>query len=98
MNYTIKLVYMDGKELTIALSEDKLGDFYETLSKKGIYWMEKSDNGFWTDLDKVRYVQIFKIKEEAPKPAITKVTEITSDAGLMVDDTVDEDDDDGEAI
>lgn len=63
MNFTIKLVYQDGKDLDIAIDQSALPGFFEALNKHQICWSEDASNGFWTDLEKVRYVQFLSNQE-----------------------------------
>lgn len=63
--YTLKFVYLDGKDVDINIEDEKVGDFFERLNKGEIYWnTEEQTNGFWLNLDKIRYIQFFAGGEE----------------------------------
>lgn len=57
MIYTLKFIYQDGKELNINIEKEDLKPFFESLSKKEMYFDENQMMGFWSDLDKVRWIQ-----------------------------------------
>lgn len=71
MAIQIKFVYNDGKDLQVDVQEEKLKFFFDCLNTRGIYWNDEETLGFWTDLDKIRYVQIFNPK----KPALEVIHE-----------------------
>jgi len=54
---TLKFTYFDEKELVINIEEDKIEKFFECLNKHEIYHDEFHKTGFWTDVEKVRYIQ-----------------------------------------
>jgi len=70
MQYKIKFVYLDGKDLDLNISAEKIGAFFEKLNRGEIYWHDEEQmSGFWLNLDKVRYIQFFGMNGEP----VTKV-------------------------
>lgn len=67
MQFRMKLVYQDNKDLDISIDEASLPNFFESLNKHKIYWNHDSSHGFWTDLEKVRYVQFMATPEPQEK-------------------------------
>lgn len=65
MIYQLKFVYHDQKDLVINIAAEKLQAFFVALNGKQMYFDELNNMGFWTDLDKIRYVQAFQIPGEA---------------------------------
>lgn len=61
MIYTLKLVYHDNKDLIINIASEKLQSFFVSLNGKQMYFDESNNMGFWTDLDKIRYVQCMQV-------------------------------------
>ena len=64
MIYSIKFIYNDGKDLFINIEEDKLGSFFNALNSKSLYYDESINAGFWADLEKIRYIQVFKAPDQ----------------------------------
>jgi len=69
MIYSIKFVYNDGKDLVINIIEANAAEFFNRLSTKTVYFDEQNNVGFWTDLDKVRYIEMRKVPVEGEKNA-----------------------------
>jgi hypothetical protein len=64
MEYSIKFVYKDDKDISIKISDDTLDSFFETLNQGKIFWTnEDQEQGFWLDLKEIRYVELFGKKE-----------------------------------
>ena len=73
----MKIKYLDGQDVNIPVSPEKLEEFLKHLSESKLYWSQKSgsssDGGFWTDIDKVRLLQISAVhgqevkQKETPK-------------------------------
>lgn len=67
MNYNVKFVYMDGKDIDVPLKDEKLQEFFSRLNGNMIYWTDESQkNGFWLNMDKIRYIQFQGIEIEKP--------------------------------
>lgn len=67
--YTIKFVYKDEKEHMVEeILPEKLGDFFQQLSAHGVYWYgddrTQPTNGFWTNINDVRYFHITAVEGE----------------------------------
>ena len=87
--YQVHFVFTDGKDLNINMAPQQLKEFFDLLNKKQIFWYgddkQNPEMGFWTDLDKVRFIQLRAIKgvmhaEHAPAiedsqkaPGVSKV-------------------------
>jgi len=66
MEYNVKFVYKDGKDISISIADDTLNAFFETLNEGKIFWRnEDQKEGFWLDLKDIRYVQLFGNSEES---------------------------------
>lgn len=63
MIYSLKFVYHDNKDLVINIAADKLQAFFGALNGKQMYFDELNNMGFWTDLEKIRYVQAFMVSQ-----------------------------------
>jgi hypothetical protein len=61
--FTIKLVYHDEVFKTLPVDEERLDEFYNCLCQKKLYWFEPNQSGMWTDVEKIRYIQVFKTNE-----------------------------------
>jgi hypothetical protein len=71
MIYSLKFVYHDNKDLVINIAAEKLQNFFTALNGKQMYFDDINQMGFWTDLDKIRYVQAFQVqgdKDEQQAP------------------------------
>ena len=64
MIYSIRFVYNDGKDLVVNVLEAKATEFFGALNTKTAFFDQENNHGFWTDLDKVRYVEFRKIPVE----------------------------------
>ena len=66
--YQVKFHYKDGKEVNINIVPPKLDPFLENLNHNQVFWNneetaeESKDNGFWTNVEDIRFVQIQSIK------------------------------------
>lgn len=72
MIYSLKFVYHDNKDLVINIAAEKLQNFFASLNSKQMYFDDINQMGFWTDLDKIRYVQAFQVegaKNDQPQAA-----------------------------
>ena len=72
--YQVKIRYLDGQDVNVPVSSDKLEEFLKHLSESKLYWSQKSasnsDGGFWTDIDKVRLLQISAVYGEEIKQKV----------------------------
>jgi hypothetical protein len=59
MDFVIKFVFMDGKDLNMEMTADAMDGFFSSLSQKQVFWNQEATRGFWLDLDKIRYVHFF---------------------------------------
>lgn len=64
MIFSLKFVYQDNKDLTINIAAEKMAAFFSALNQKQMYFDETTNMGFWTDLDRIRYVQAFQIPQQ----------------------------------
>ena len=71
---SLKFVYNDNKDVLMTIAADKLEGLFNALNAKQMYFDEGNKMGFWTDVDKLRYVQAMfhptpgegDVKQEAP--------------------------------
>lgn len=63
MQYKVKFIYFDGKDVDLILDENKIKGFFEKLNAGEIYWNDENMmRGFWLNLEKIRYIEFFGIK------------------------------------
>lgn len=67
MNFQLKFYYDDGKDIAVNMEEKNLPAFFNSLNNHQMYFEEESNVGFWTDLDKIRYIEAFRLKQEEKK-------------------------------
>ena len=67
--YQVKFNFMDGKDLAVQMKKDDLANFFSHLNDKQVYWNEAFSKGFWTDLDRVRWIEF----NELQTPKVEKV-------------------------
>ncbi len=76
--YQVHSVYKDGKDLNMNLKQDQLKGLFEALSSGKIYWSgderNQHKNGFWTNLEDIRYIEFKTMQKEQPLPG--EATEI----------------------
>lgn len=70
MNYIVKLNYMDGQEINVALPKEEVGKFLEKLSKNEPYWAPDAKTAFLTKSDNVRYTNA--VLAATPEPAVSE--------------------------
>lgn len=64
MIYKVKFVYMDGKDLDLNIDDAELKNLFQSLNNREIYWSsEDKIQGFWLDIERVRYIQCFALQE-----------------------------------
>lgn len=68
MNYRITLVYNDGNSINVEVPEDEYQQVMECLENKNVFWGKDQKQGFWTNIQDVRYMQIFQL-ENSTAPA-----------------------------
>ena len=61
MEYSITLVFMDGKTQDIEISEEKLPRFLDALGKDEVYYDEVKNFGVWLHIEKIRFFTIKKL-------------------------------------
>jgi hypothetical protein len=71
-----KLVYKDEKEITLNVPEKEFQKLFECLSQRKVFWDEKIQNGFWTNLEEIRFIQfrVIEEKNEQPQPSNSSKT------------------------
>jgi len=67
MNYIIVLTYRDEKQVHIEIKEDQLNSFMEAMKNKELFWQEHKYNGFYANMDDIRFIHVVK-KEDEEKP------------------------------
>lgn len=76
MIYRINIMYKDAKSVRVDLHEDEYQQFIECFKNKEVYWGRGEKQGFFTDCEQVRYVQIFKVGEHNETlPTMEKISE-----------------------
>lgn len=84
MIFSLKFVYQDNKDLTINIAAEKMAAFFSALNQKQMYFDETTNMGFWTDLDRIRYVQAFQIPQQGEANDQSQAP--SSDIGIPVED------------
>ena len=70
MQYVLKIIYLDDKDVSIILEEKQVPLFIETIKKNEPFWQNEKESAFYVPLTQIRYMNIQKIAEkteEAPK-------------------------------
>lgn len=80
MNYIIKINYMDGKDVNVALPEEEVKNFLEKLAKSEPYWSPDNETAFWTSNDKIRYANVHK---EADPEALEETPEVKEEVPTL---------------
>jgi hypothetical protein len=70
MNYIVSLTYFDDKDLKVSVEEKNLKRFFDDLNNDEIYFNQESGCGFWTCLQNIRHIVVYKQPDE---PKISKV-------------------------
>lgn len=60
----INLVYVDSHRQDIELPNEETSNFFKCLSSGEVYFNKKTCKGFWTDLNKIRYILAEEVKNE----------------------------------
>ncbi len=87
--YKITFTYNDAKEININMTLDKLASFFEKMNEKKIFWSDEEDeldNGFWTNLDNVRFIQLVGVKGKEDEP---KDNDTSSDGEVSPEEVTD---------
>lgn len=84
MIFSLKFVYQDNKDLTINIAAEKMAAFFSALNQKQMYFDETTNIGFWTDLDKIRYVQAFQVSQQGEVNDQSQAP--SGDSGIPVED------------
>lgn len=61
MRYSVKLVYMDGKDLEITIAVGNIEKFMAAIGNAEVYFDSEKDVGVWIPIDKIRYFTINKV-------------------------------------
>jgi hypothetical protein len=69
MIYAVKFVYNDGKDLLCNVAEENIGLFFANINQKQVFYDEKNNVGFWTDISTVRYIELRKIEDKGDQNA-----------------------------
>jgi len=84
MQYLVKFVYDDGKELDVSVNAEQLQPFFQSLDAKQVFWSDEDrKHGMWLDLGKVRYVQLIQQQEPANEQARDEGKNDPSDGQLQ---------------
>ena len=60
MKIRASIIYDDGIEVILSIEEESLPFFAEALNSRSAFW-DSNNEGFWTDITKVRYVKFQKV-------------------------------------
>jgi len=66
MQYILKLIYLDDKDVSIVLDEKQVPLFLEAFKKNEPYWQNTNESAFMVTQSQIRYVNIQKMPA-APK-------------------------------
>lgn len=66
MKIKATIIYDDGKEVILCLEDTSLPIFADALNTRSAFW-DNDNDGFWTDITKVRYVKFEKIIPETDR-------------------------------
>lgn len=58
MSLRVHLVYKDGNDLNVELSQEEYQDFFKCLNEGKVFWGKKFVQGFWTNVADIRFFQI----------------------------------------
>ena len=76
MQYIIKIIYLDDKDLSVILDEKEVSKFNECIRDNKPYWNINNSQAIWTPKDQIRYINIFK--QEAVNDSTTNAS-VSSD-------------------
>lgn len=66
--FTLKLFYLDGKDVSVILPEAEVPKFLESHKKDLPYWAEGAqDSAFYAPSSQVRYITIHKMVDPQPE-------------------------------
>ena len=63
MKIKVRMWYMDGKNLDVEILETMAEQFFKDLNAGSMFWSEHSSSGFWTSIEKIRYIEVFSDKK-----------------------------------
>ena len=90
MNYQIKFMFIDGKDIRVSIALDRVERFFEAINSHKIYWVDDElDSGFWLPVDKIRYIRLRKEDDEGNKKGAGKVSKIADLIGRETEDDLD---------
>lgn len=82
--YQINFLYMDGQKLNFQIGKEKLSKYFEKLQNNNLFWFvdqdEFLDNGFWTDINKIRTIHIKAFKGIKHEDEIISEVHCTSES------------------
>jgi hypothetical protein len=61
--YSANIFYKDDKSITVHLQDEEVNTFFKELNEGRIYRHENG-NGFWTNLNDIRYITVVKQNPE----------------------------------
>lgn len=83
MIYAVKFIYNDGKDLLCNVAEENIGSFFQNLNQKQVFYDEKNNVGFWTDIATVRYIEMRKVQNNGVPHA--EATPEISNSEIQID-------------
>lgn len=60
---------MDDNVVNADLNEESLEEFSNHLSSNKIYWNNEQNHGFWTDINKIRYINFSRLNGDSEDDA-----------------------------
>lgn len=65
----VKIFYIDDKDIEVTISPKDSKKFFDSIGTNQFYFDERKGKGFWTDIEKVRYmvVEDYTVDESNPK-------------------------------
>jgi hypothetical protein len=73
--YQIQLVYFDGKDVTLQLTEDQVPAFMEAMKTNKEYWSPDKSSALLISPSQIRYTMIKEIKPQPSSPEEIKTTQ-----------------------
>jgi len=66
----VKLTYMDGKDLEVNIAPEDAKKFFDAVGHHQFYFDDRKGRGFWTDVDKIRFMQVEELPDAEKRNAI----------------------------
>ena len=77
MNYQIKFMFTDGKDIRVEITHDRIERFFDALNQGRIYWLDDDlESGFWLPVEKIRYIRLKKAEDEQNQESKGKISKI----------------------